>query len=51
VQPPLRQMALTIQTAEEWAFAIFSDLSRCQIRVHISLGVVVGGHLVPFATI
>jgi hypothetical protein len=51
VQPPLRQMALTIQAAKERAFAIFADLSCSQIGVHVSLGIVMGGHFVPFAAL
>jgi hypothetical protein len=44
-------MPLTIQTAKERAFAVVRDLGRCQIRVHISLGIVVGRNLVPFAAL
>jgi hypothetical protein len=32
-------MALTIQTAKGRTLAILSDLSRCQIGVHVSLDV------------
>jgi hypothetical protein len=49
--PPLGQMALTIQAAKKRAFAIIGNLRRRQIRVHVSLGVVMGGHFVSFATL
>jgi hypothetical protein len=44
-------MTLTIQAAEQWPLAIFSDLGCCQIRVDICLRVVMRRHLMPFATL
>jgi hypothetical protein len=51
VQPPRRQMTLTIQTAKKRPFAIFSDLSRYQARVYIRLSVVMRGYFVPLAAL
>jgi hypothetical protein len=39
-------MTLTIQTAKGRAFAVVGDLPCCQIRVHISLGIVMRRDLV-----
>jgi hypothetical protein len=44
-------MALTIQAAEERAFAVVGDSRSRQIGVHVCLSDMVRRHLVPFATI
>ena len=47
VQPPLGQLTLAIEAAEERSFAVVGNLGGCQVGIQISLGIVMRRNLVP----